>query len=356
MNLAQKLPPILLIVLCVLAACDPSPSPAPTPSPTATLVAFDTPTTVAPTQTSVPTVTDTAQPPPVPSATNTQVVSSEEAPPSVVVTGTTTPAASVTDTANPATASLAKPTLQVLASGFGSPDDLALDSSGNILFGDFANNALNIIRPGSAPAVLASGFSEPEGIVVTKDGGIIVAEQGTNRIIEVNPHTGAKKMLRQLVNNTGKDGVDGLGLDPITDDILIPDSPNGSLLRMSRDGAKLNTIATGFVRPTGAAVESNGSILVADEFGNAVYRLRSGKRTRIASIYQPDDVVVGVDGSIFVNSLGGNIYRINPNTLGQTILTTGLKLPHGLGVDATGNVYVAEAGRNRILKLVVAQR
>ncbi len=241
----------------------------------------------------------------------------------------------------------------MLANGFGSPDDLAVTSSGDILFGDFSNKAINILRPGGKPAPIATGLNEPEGIVVARDGAVLVAEQGANRIIEVGPGTGAKKVLRQLENSTGKDGVDGLGIDPANGDILIPDSPNGRLLRMSRDGGRLQTIASGFVRPTGAAVEPGGTIVVADEFGNAVYRLnKSGGRTLLAHIYQPDDVVVDASGSIYVNSLGGDIVRIDP-TGGQVhVLTSGLKLPHGLGIDPQGNLIIAEAGRNRIIRLV----
>ncbi len=254
----------------------------------------------------------------------------------------------------PTPALAATPTLEVLASGFGSPDDVAVTPAGDILFGDFTNKAINILRPGDKPIALSTGFSEPEGIVIAKDGAIIVAEQGTNRLIEVDPSTGSKKLLRQLVNNTGKDGVDGVALDPSTGDIIVPDSPNGRILRVSRDGSKLQVIATGFVRPAGAAVEPGGSILVADEFGNQVYRLKpNGSRVSLAKMYQPDDVVVGTDGNIYANTLGGNIVRIDPATGRTQALISGLKLPHGLAVDLQGNLIIAEAGRNRIMRLVV---
>ncbi|MFL5731960.1 MAG: NHL repeat-containing protein [Chloroflexia bacterium] len=248
-------------------------------------------------------------------------------------------------------------TLRVLSSGLGSPDDLAVAPNGDIYFGDFSNNALNVLRAGAArPVAVATGLKEPEGIVVARDGALVVAEQGTNRLLEVNPRTGAKKVLRQLTNNTRKEGVDGLGLDPRTGDILVPDSPNGRLLRMSRDGTTLRNIATGFVRPTGAAVEASGSIVVADEFGNAVYRLSTtGRRTVLARVYQPDDVVVGRDGSIYANSLNGNIWRIDPAGGRARVLASGLKLPHGLGVAPDGNLVIAEAGRNTIYKLTLSK-
>ena len=65
-------------------------------------------------------------------------------------------------------------------------------------------------------------------------------------------------------------------------------------------------------------------------------------------------MVVGSDGSIYVNSLGGEIARINPTSGKLTVLTSGLNLPHGLGV--LGNqLFIAEAGRDRILELPLGQ-
>jgi sugar lactone lactonase YvrE len=243
--------------------------------------------------------------------------------------------------------------IEEVSSGLGSPDDLVVAPSGDIIFGDFGNKAVNVISAGaSSPHVLASGIGEPEGLVVTSDGAVIVADQATNRILEIDYQTGNVKLLRQLVNNTGQDGVDGLGLDPATGDILIADSPNGRLLRMSRDGTSLKTIATGFVRPTDAEVEADGNIVLVDEFGNAVYRLHAdGSRTKLASIYQPDDVVIAEDGSIYINSLGGDIARIDPVTSKMQVLLSGLKLPHGLGIDAAGRLVIIETGRNRIFRL-----
>src|SRR3954452_20761056 len=60
-------------------------------------------------------------------------------------------------------------TLRVLSSGLGSPDDLAVAPNGDIYFGDFSNNALNVLRAGAArPVAVAAGLKEPEGIVVAR--------------------------------------------------------------------------------------------------------------------------------------------------------------------------------------------
>lgn len=243
----------------------------------------------------------------------------------------------------------------LLARGFGSPDDLAIDPrTGVIYFGDFSNGAINqVSATGGIAAAVVTGFKEPEGIAVTGDGHLIVVEQKDNQIWEVALPGGEKRLLRQLVNRTGQDGVDGIALDPASGEVLIPDSPNGRLLAMSRDGGMLRTIATGFVRPTGVVALPGGDYLVADEFGNALYRVTPGGRKRVVStMYQPDDVVLDAQGRAYVNSLGGTIYRVNVATGERTVLLSGLKLPHGLGIDAQGGIIIAEAGRNRVFRLI----
>jgi sugar lactone lactonase YvrE len=276
-----------------------------------------------------------------------------QAPPWRAAPPTATPTA--TPTAIPTAIPPPASGITLLARGFGSPDDLAIDPrTGVIYFGDFSNGAVNqVSASGGIAEALVTGFKEPEGIAVTPDGDLIVVEQKDNQIWEVALPEGRKRLLRQLVNRTGQDGVDGIALDPATGEVLIPDSPNGRLLAMSRDGSTLRTIATGFVRPTGVVALPGGDYLVADEFGNTLYRVTpAGRKRAVSTMYQPDDVVLDAQGRAYVNSLGGNIYRVDLTTGDRTTLLSGLKLPHGLGIDAQGSIIIAEAGRNRVFRFI----
>ncbi|MGI8588986.1 MAG: hypothetical protein ACR2M0_15075 [Chloroflexia bacterium] len=319
--------------------------PPPTTAPPTEVLPTAASTTVPPTE--VPTTA--ALPTPAPPTRTAVPAAPSAVPPSrtaAVPAAPTTRPPNISPTPNPQSA-LHSP--QLIASGEGNPDDLTVATDGTIYFGDFANSAINRILPGGKPVPVATGLRDPEGIVVAPDGRLIVEEQKTNSILEIDPASGAKLLIRQLTNTTGQDGVDGLALDPATGDILVPDSPNGRLLTLSRDGSQLRTIATGFTRPTGVAVLPDGEMLVADEFGNALYRVtRAGRKTVVATMFQPDDVVLARTGIAYVNSLGGAIYRVDPNTGARTTLLTGLKLPHGLGIDPQGRLVGAEAGRNRI--------
>ncbi len=245
------------------------------------------------------------------------------------------------------------PDEKFIADGFGKPDDLTVATDGTLYFSDTANGSINRIPPGGGtPEPIATGLLEPEGIAVTPDDKLIVEEQKTNSIFEFDPANGSKRLIRQLENTTGKDGVDGLAYDRNTGDILVPDSPNGRLLTLSRDGLRLNIIATGFDRPAGAGILPNGDLLVVDEFGNKVYRVtRAGQKTVIATMFQPDDVVVDGAGFAYVNALDGTIYRLDPRTGALKSLITGLKAAHGLAVDPQGRIVIAETDRNIIFSI-----
>ncbi len=120
----------------------------------------------------------------------------------------------------------------------------------------------------------------------------------------------------ELENKTGKPGVDGIVRDPATGDIIVPDSPNGRVLRVSADALRIRVIATGLVRPAGAAIERDGSIIVADENGNAVPHLRAdGRFESLGHFATPDDVAIDAAGNIFVASLGDNSIRMTEVTL-----------------------------------------
>ncbi len=268
---------------------------------------------------------------------------------------TPTPALTLTPTHISTPTLLLTPTITELAKGFGGPDDLALKPDGTILFSDIANGTINHIARDGTVATLLRGLSEPEGIVVLPDGALIVAEQNRNRLVHFRPNSGQPATTwLQLENKTGKSGVDGIARDAATGDIIVPDSPNRRVLRVSANAQNVRVIATGLVRPTGAAIERDGSIVVADENGNAVLRVRAdGRVESLGHFATPDDVAIDAAGNIFVASLGDNSIRLIDAHDGAVRLIATLRNPQGIVVDADGNLIIAEYGLNRIVRLKI---
>jgi uncharacterized protein (TIGR03437 family) len=91
-----------------------------------------------------------------------------------------------------------------------------------------------------------------------------------------------------------------------------------------------------FYIPGQMAFDSNGNLYVVDIANNRVLAFKPGS----ATAGHMADLVIGQQD--FQSTLGQG----NPNGT----FTTGLSSPVGLAVDSSGNVYVADAGNNRILR------
>jgi len=176
----------------------------------------------------------------------------------------------------PSTAALGGP--QLVVRNLPAPDDLALGLDARLYFSDITAGTVSALNPDGSVERIAGGMSAPEGIVVQDDGRILVAEQGRNRVVAIDPQTHAVSQWHAFPNRTGRDGIDGIGpvlpgldalgnLLPTGGNVIVPDSPNGVVWRVTADGKTATQIAGGMVRPVGAAVDTNGRIFVADEGG-----------------------------------------------------------------------------------------
>ncbi|MGB7847536.1 MAG: choice-of-anchor D domain-containing protein, partial [Candidatus Acidiferrum sp.] len=171
----------------------------------------------------------------------------------------------------------------------------------------------------------------------------------------------------------------------------------------------VKTLGIGFNTPHGLAVDGSGNVFVADTYNNAVKEiLAAGGYTTINTLVSgsslsllPQSVMVDLSGNVFfsggsivaeilavngsippnptIHSLGfldhdfalavdasGNIFAADAvnNAVKeilaasgyQTVKTlgSGFNNPHGLAVDASGNVFVADTGNNAVKEILAA--
>lgn len=274
--------------------------------------------------------------------------------PSAKASSTPSPTASPL-AACPTTAASLGP--QVLLQKMPAPDDVVFDNDGRLLFSDITAGTVSALNADGSVTRIAGGMSAPEGMVVQADGRILVAEQGRNRVMAIDPQTHAVSLWRAFPNRTGRDGIDGIGPiiysskdAAVPADVIVPDSPNGVVWRVSPDGKTATQIASGMVRPVGAAVDANGRIFVADE-GGALWVLVPS-RLRFATLPTPDDVLVGRAGHIFVNTLGDNAIHELDGLGHQVSVITGIPQPQGIALDDADNLYYTEFNTGRIDRVV----
>ncbi len=250
-------------------------------------------------------------------------------------------------------------TSQAIVQGVGRPDDLIFDQQGRLLFSDEIDATISRVNANGSVTQLLKDPNGPEGLISLPNGTLIFSEQEANRIVSLAPGTKTPTVLRVLpgIPSTAncKHGVDGIALDPTTNTIIVPDSPTGNVYRMSLDGKMFTLLASGIVRPVGAGVDSNGNIFIADECGNAVWRITpGGQKTRIGGFGMPDDVVPDGHGNLLIIDLAPSIHsliRLNLTTgKRETLAAQGYIEPQGLLMDAHGDIFVSDDYANLIME------
>ena len=118
--------------------------------------------------------------------------------------------------------------------------------------------------------------------------------------------------------------------------------------------AKMVPLISGLNNPGGVAVNSSGSVFIADTGNNAIKEWNPATQTIntlvSSGLNNPDGVAVDGAGNVYIADTYDNaIKEWNPTTHTLTILvSTGLDQPHGVAVDGAGNVYIADTGDNAI--------
>ena len=140
--------------------------------------------------------------------------------------------------------------------------------------------------------------------------------------------------------------------------LIVADGPDNRLLRINPQTGAITVISSGgqFSYPSGVALAANGDIYVANTaFAGTPAILRvnptTGAQTVIYSeglLVEPTDIVVAANGQLFISDRqadGGNgaIFSLNPTTGVLSVLTQGPgpDTPQGMALAADGSLYVA---------------
>ena len=245
------------------------------------------------------------------------------------------------------------------------PEDVALDSAGNLYIADTGNNVIRKVDSKGVITTVAgtgtAGYSGdngpatsaelnlPYGLAVDSSGNLYIADWGNNRIREVS------KGIIRTVAGTGTAGYSGNG-GPATSAQI--NNPYG----VAVDGSTLYIADTGnhAIRKV-----SKGVITTVAGTGTAGFSGDGGPATS-AQLNYPYHVAIDRAGSLYIADTYNNRIREVTKGVITTIAGTGkaafsgdggpaaaaeLNSPNGIALDATGNIYFADELNNRIRKI-----
>jgi len=225
------------------------------------------------------------------------------------------------------------------------PDGIAVDSAGNIYFSEIdgrireiskgiittaAGNGTFGFEGDNGPATAAQLYL-PQGIAVDSAGNLYIADEYNNRVREVSNGT-----MTTLAGATqGYSGDNG----PAT--------------------------AAGLFLPQGVAVDSAGNVYIADTDDGRVREVSNGVITTAAgNLGHPTQVAVDGAGNVYISDAngvrklsGGIVLSVAGNGTvgfsgdGGPATSAQLYGAYGIAADPAGNVYIADAGNNRIRKV-----
>ncbi|MEN3371362.1 MAG: hypothetical protein V7609_3505 [Verrucomicrobiota bacterium] len=226
---------------------------------------------------------------------------------------------------------------------FYSPNGVGIDSAGNLYIGDGFYANIRKITPAAVVTTLAHMGGRPAG-VSTDSAGNIYASDSLNHIIRKLTSSGDVTTLAGLADSPGS--ADGTGF------------------------------AVRFTLPTAVAKDAAGNIYVADGANSTIRKItpdgtvstfagwpqRVGTADGIGSAAQfarPAGIVIDSHGNLFVSdsgfypySAGQSLRKITPAGMVTTV-ATGFNWPGSIAIDGADNIYLAEAGANKIRKITL---
>ncbi len=222
------------------------------------------------------------------------------------------------------------------------PYDMAVTNNG-IYIADTGNNRILSLDFSFKPKRVWD-ISSPIAIFADSQENIYVASSRENTVIKFDKAGNELLSLKNLV----------LLRDVVVDDkgaIFVLTSCE--VLKFSSDGSPLGTICSSLKEPSGIAFDNLKFILVSDE--NMIKKFsQSGMLIKtMENLSSPSGIVVDKNDNIYVAERGKNkILKLDfQKEVREVVSSPKLSYPYGLTLDNDGNLYIADCGNHRIVIL-----
>ncbi len=197
-------------------------------------------------------------------------------------------------------------------SAMSSPQQLAVDSSGNLYIADSGNNRVIEVSPSGAGTLVSLGgftLNNPEGVAVDNLGNIFIADSGNNRVIEVTSSgsTLLSTALDSPISSASLSDPVALAIDTFNN-LYIVDKGNNRVVQVTAaPGLEGNTVSTyqSLDAPVGVTVANNGVIYIVDGSDQVRVAIHDPQGDLYDLFDDDDTAYFGTPTAIAIDSKGG---------------------------------------------------
>jgi phospholipase C len=249
------------------------------------------------------------------------------------------------------------------------PDGVATDPAGDIWVADTGHDRIVEYSPsGRLVAAFGQNLDAPAGIATDATGHIWVADTGHGRVVEFSPAGRVLAIFGSPGHGRGQlDQPVALAVTPFGD-VWVADQANSWVEEVSAVGRYRTSFAV--PTPAGVGLDTHGDVWVSSpayapgnsvqEFSPTGHQLRSFGTTQAGygDLGDPGGIAIGPAGRIYVAqpdyglvsvfSPAGRFYTEFGLQPGSGQADEDLEFPQGLVVTATGEIWVADSGHNRV--------
>jgi hypothetical protein len=238
---------------------------------------------------------------------------------------------------------------------------IAIAADGTIFIADSLNGTIRSIAAptSSEPGIIRSiagrwgarqnlALSEPIGIALDNAGNLFIADRTASAVFEMMTGSGELKLLAHVISPAS------LAITPDGLKLFVASPQTGAIFSINTQTRSI-ALVPGFAPTVSGPVSDNST---SSDKVDACLSGEPAARAATKPSAPSDEVVcpsgLAVDGAsnLFIaDANGGQILKIDATTNKKTVAESGLDLPGSSQFDAQGNLFLAEQGRNRVIRI-----